>query len=102
MPDIPCKEPDCPHLITDPCVKLQGLFIVRKDLSQRFENTREQGQQDLLDSVDQLLEKELGVTASNNDKFLTLENMARESAPILFTLKCIKGHVHQYSITCQS
>jgi hypothetical protein len=102
MPDILCKEPGCTHLITDPCVKLVGLFRLHKDLSERLNNTKEEGQQALLNSVDQLLEKELGINTSNNKVFLGMEEMRHASDPILFTLKCIQGHIHQYSITCQS
>lgn len=102
MPDIPCKELGCTLLITDPCVKLKGLFILRKDLTERLKNTKEEGQQALLNSVDQLLEKELGLNTSFSRVFTGPEKMSYATDPILFTLKCIKGHIHQYSITCQS
>lgn len=101
MPDILCKEPGCGSLITDPCVKLEGLFILRRDLSERLKNTKEERQQALLNSVDQLFENELGLTTSNSKAFLGLEKIKSATDPILFTLKCIQGHVHQYSITCQ-
>ena len=102
MPDIPCKEPGCTNLITDPCVKLKGLLIIRKDLSERFKITEEAEQQELLNSLDQFFEKELGLSTSNNNAFLQPERMVEAIGPILFTLICIKGHKHQYSITCQS
>lgn len=102
MPNIPCKEPGCPSLITDPCVKLKGLFVIHKDLSERVKNTRDQEQLGLLNSVEQLLEKELGLNTNNSKFFLGREKLPETNRPILFTLQCIRGHIHQYSITCQS
>lgn len=101
MPDVHCKEPNCTNIITDPCFKLKGLYIIRKELTERLNYTKEEEQLTLLNSVDQLLEKELGLNAGPNKVLLGLENFGLASNPILFTLKCIQGHIHQYFITCQ-
>lgn len=102
MPDIPCKEPGCTEYISDPCVKMKGLFLLYNDLSERLKVTKIEDQFALLNSVNHLIEIELGLYLKDSNAFLEREKLKQENVPIRFTLKCIKNHVNQYFITCHS
>lgn len=104
MPHIKCTEPSCEAYITDPCVKLEGLFLIRADLSEKLgKNPTEPGLQQKLDQLDELLDSQLGVTQEKMASLSVSKSRAlKKTDEMLFILTCINGHKRQYSITCES
>ncbi|WEK34522.1 MAG: hypothetical protein P0Y53_18705 [Candidatus Pseudobacter hemicellulosilyticus] len=105
MPHVKCIEPSCPHYITDPCVKLEGLFLIRTDLFVQLEMDPDNlSIQRKLDQLDELMDSQLGL---NQEKisFLnaskTSKGTVKKTGALLFTLTCLLGHRNQYSITCE-
>ena len=106
MPHIKCKEPKCPHYITDPCVKLEGLFLIREDLfAEKERNPKDTAIQKKLEQLDELIQSQLGVSENKISSLsvnMTGKRAVKNSNAMLFTLTCLLGHRHQYFITCES
>lgn len=99
MSNVKCIELGCPHYISDPCVKVTGLFQIRTELLSRQQLFPEDLEiQKNIESVDTLVTKELGLTdvKTHHEAF---QQQSRTSVH-LFTLVCVLNHKHQYNIQC--
>jgi len=95
MPNIKCLQ--CDAYISDPCVKMSGLFLIKMDLEAQPlpDDTK-------IDNINTLIQEDLGLI--NHDQVFQSFKINRRTAlppsPTLFTLRCINGHTNQYLITC--
>lgn len=101
MAAIKCK--DCGFMISDPCALLNNLFSARL-MSERqdFLNTNPI---DTKKRITERLEKELGLTdvEERYERFKDRvhgQNFLDQHETVIFTLRCLAGHLNHYVINC--
>ena len=105
MADVKCKEPHCDCYISDPCIKVSGLFLTKIDLEES--GGTDPFKDDKISTIDKILQNDLGL--DNHQHLYTqfkADYRAFKKATVTgktrFTLTCRLGHTHDYFITCSN
>ena len=98
MPTIKCKQ--CDAYISDPCIKMSGLFLSKMDL--QTQSTENNGK---IAAIDSILRDDLGLYNHHQlfqsfQRNMSVSRSPSVDQPVLFTLRCINGHTNQYLLTC--
>ncbi|WP_426330068.1 hypothetical protein [Pedobacter sp. R-06] len=102
MAFINCMEAGCPALLPDPCGPTTILFTEKFNL----QNSSGGGSKRMLDriiKIDGMIKNKLGLLdAEVHYQNFVRSNEGRTATASLkiFTLRCAKGHVNQYSVNC--
>jgi len=100
MDPIKCKEPNCDCVLVNPCGTVQALFGFRKSLEESAVKMSAEDKEKHLahynDSIKAIGLEEPEKTFRSFRKLMT--TAAKPSKH--FVLKCIKGHVYTYEISC--
>jgi len=101
MKPIPCNEPGCTAMLVNPCGTVQALFAFRHSLEKkdRGEMSEQEKERHITLYTESIKDTGLEEPEKAFKAYKKLMPTPLEPSKH-FVLKCIKGHVNTYEISC--